>query len=65
MSSSPRTEKHEQARSTLPGELKPVFDELVEDDRSPTRDATLLNDTTAPGYIHDGQDLCVAQASSL
>lgn len=31
MSDNPRTEKHEQARNSLPDELKPVFDELVED----------------------------------
>lgn len=31
MSDTPRTEKHEQARNSLPDELKPVFDELVED----------------------------------
>ncbi len=31
MSDTPRTEKHEQARNSLPDDLKPVFDELVED----------------------------------
>ena len=65
MSGSQRTEKHEQARSGLPDKLRPVFDELVEDYRFATKDATLLNNTTGPGYIHDGQDLRVAQASSL
>jgi hypothetical protein len=31
MSESKRSQKHEEARSTLPEDLKPVFDELVED----------------------------------
>jgi hypothetical protein len=31
MSEEARSEKHEQARNILPDELKPVFDELVED----------------------------------
>ncbi len=31
MSDTPRTEKHEEARNSLPDDLKPVFDELVED----------------------------------
>jgi len=31
MSEAKRSEKQEEARSTLPDELKPVFDELVED----------------------------------
>lgn len=31
MSQASRSEKHEQARNSLPEELKPVFDELVED----------------------------------
>lgn len=31
MSETNRSEKHEQARASLPDELKPVFDELVED----------------------------------
>jgi len=33
MTDKPRTEKHEEARNTLPDELKPIFDELVEDYR--------------------------------
>jgi len=33
MKDKPRTEKHEEARNTLPEELKPIFDELVEDYR--------------------------------
>ena len=31
-----RSEKHEQARASLPDELKPIFDELVEDYRFAT-----------------------------
>ena len=31
MTDSKRSKKHEHARNTLPDELKPVFDELVED----------------------------------
>jgi hypothetical protein len=31
MSDNLRTDKHEQARNSLPDELKPIFDELVED----------------------------------
>ena len=31
MDETTRTEKHEQARNGLPDDLKPVFDELVED----------------------------------
>lgn len=33
MSDQPRSEKHETARNTLPDELKPVFDDLVDDYR--------------------------------
>jgi predicted exporter len=36
MNETQRTEKHEQARNTLPDELKSVFDELVEDYRFAT-----------------------------
>ena len=31
MNDKPRTDKYEQARNSLPDDLKPVFDELVED----------------------------------
>lgn len=31
MNDKPRTDKHEQARNALPDDLKPIFDELVED----------------------------------
>lgn len=31
MNDQDRTEKHEEARNTLPEELKPIFEELVED----------------------------------
>lgn len=31
MSDEKRTEKHEQARNTLPEELRPIFDDLVAD----------------------------------
>jgi hypothetical protein len=33
MADKPRSEKHEQARDSLPDELKPVFDDLVADYR--------------------------------
>ena len=36
MNEQERSEKHEQARSGLPDDLKPVFDELVEDYRFAT-----------------------------
>jgi len=36
MSETTRTAKHEKARNTLPDDLKPVFDELVEDYRFAT-----------------------------
>lgn len=31
MNASNRSQKHEEARNTLPDDLKPVFDEMVED----------------------------------
>ena len=31
MNDNPRSQKHEEARNTLPDDLKPIFDELVED----------------------------------
>ena len=33
MAKTPRSEKHEQARNSLPDELKPVFDDFVDDYR--------------------------------
>lgn len=33
MGSIPRSEKHEQARSSLPEELRPIFDDFVDDYR--------------------------------
>ena len=31
MTANKRSQKHEEARNTLPADLKPVFDEMVED----------------------------------
>lgn len=36
MDEKPRSEKHEQARNSLTEELRPIFDELVEDYRFAT-----------------------------
>lgn len=36
MAEKPRSAKHEEARQSLPEELKPIFDELVEDYRFAT-----------------------------
>jgi len=44
----PRSEKHEQARSTLPAELQPEFDRFVEDYRY---SATLHHGSPFVSYI--------------
>jgi len=44
----PRTPKHEEARNSLPDELKPIFDEFVDDYKYC---ASLRHDTPHVSYI--------------
>jgi hypothetical protein len=62
MNASNRSQKHEEARNTLPEDLKPVFDEIVEDYKFATFKRygngyvayTVLADLVRVGWRHAG-----------